>query len=328
MDVNGKTEFGQRFDLLGVSLDCVSGRLEMKLTRKDNLEAELRAILREGRLAPGAAAKLRGKLQFVAGHFAGRHGRAFLAPFAERQHSSSKDCTLSRSLDGAVRSWLHILASDLRPRSLYAPVVPETADVVLFTDGACPDAREWLRDTTLPCLGLAFWKNYRGAKERVFFHNWVVTLEAMAEWEARQTQVSMVELLATVSALEWVCPKAQGKRVTLLVDSEAIEAAIVKGTSSAADHLDLIAILWDVVTYWDVALYVSRVPTDSNPSDGASRGRFESLESRGACWVDTALSRFALSRARWHEELRHRACRNEQNMPASTVTHRLDILTV
>ena len=115
--------------------------------------------------------------------------------------------------------------------------------------------------------------------------------------------------------------KGQGKRVTLLVDSEAIEAAIVKGTSSAADHLDLIAILWDVVTDWDVALFVSRVPTDSNPSDEASRGRFESLESRGACWVDTALSRFALSRARWHVELRHKACRNEQNMPASTVAH-------
>ena len=79
VDVNGKTEFGQGFDLLGVSLDCVSGRLEIKL--------ELRAILREGKLAPGAAAKLRGKLQFVAGHFAGRHGRAFLAPFAERLHT-------------------------------------------------------------------------------------------------------------------------------------------------------------------------------------------------------------------------------------------------
>ena len=134
----------------------------------------IRKFLRKGRLARGAAAKL----QFVAGHFAGRHGRAFLARFAERQQSSSKDCTLSRSLDGAARSWLHILASDLRPHSLCAPVVPETADVVLFTDGACPDAREWLRDTTL-LAWVAFWKNYRGAKERVFFHSWVVTLEAV-----------------------------------------------------------------------------------------------------------------------------------------------------
>ena len=111
VDVNGKTECGQRFDLLGVSLDCVGGRFKLKQTRKDNLEGEL----------PGAAAKLRGKLQFVAGHCAGRHGRAFFTPFQERQYSSSKDCTLSRSLDGAVRSWLHVLASDLRPRSLYAP---------------------------------------------------------------------------------------------------------------------------------------------------------------------------------------------------------------
>ena len=89
-----------------------------------------------------------------------------------------------------------------------------------------------------------------GAPKKEFsFHNWVVTLEAVAEWEARQTQVSMVELLATVSVL------------------------------------DLIAILWDVVTFWDVALFVWRVPTDSNPSNGAGRARFESLESRGACWV-------------------------------------------
>ena len=109
--------------------------------------------------------------------------------------------------------------------------------------------------------------------------------------------------------------------MTLLVDSKTIQAAIVKGTSSAADDLDLGAILWDVVTYWDVTLYVSRVPTDSSPSDGASRGRFGPLESRGACWVDTTLSRFALSRERCHEELRHRACRNGENMPASTVTH-------
>ena len=57
--------------------------------------------------------------------------------------------------------------------------------------------------------------------------------------------------------------------MTLLVDSEATEAANVKGTSPAADHLDLIGILWDVVTCWDVPLYVSRVPTDSDPIDGA-----------------------------------------------------------
>ena len=246
VDVNGKTEFGQRFDLLGVILDCVSGRLEIKQTRKDNLEVELRAILREGKLAPGAAAKLRGKLQFVAGHFAGRHGKAYLAPFAERQYSSSKDCTLSRSLEGAVRSWLHILASEMRPRSLYAPVVSETADVVLFTDGACPVAREWLRDSTLPCLGWeAFWKIYRGVKERVFFHRWVVTLEAMAEW-GNQANPGIHDRAPCRVCVRVGLSKAQGKRVTLLVDSKTIQAAIVKGTSSAADDLDLGAILWDV----------------------------------------------------------------------------------
>ena len=101
------------------------------------------------------------------------------------------------------------------------------------------------------------------------------------------------------------CPKAQGKRLTLFVDSEAIEAAIVKGTSSAADNLDFVAV-------FSGTLYVSRVPVDSNPRDGASRGCFGPSESRGACSVDTALSRSALSRERWHEELRHRICRNEQ----------------
>ena len=51
-------------------------------------------MLREGKVAPGAAAKLRGKLQFVAGHFADTEKHSL--------HPSQKDSTR--------RAKLHIFA--------------------------------------------------------------------------------------------------------------------------------------------------------------------------------------------------------------------------
>ena len=117
-EVNGKIEFGQRFDLLGVSLDCV--------TRKDNLEREL----------PGAAAKLRDELHFVAGRFASRHGRALLHPL---QKDSTRQAKTAHFRGHWTVLYVHGFTSWLQIQGrapLYAPVVPETADVVLLTDGA------------------------------------------------------------------------------------------------------------------------------------------------------------------------------------------------
>ena len=68
----------------------------------------------------------------------------------------------------------------------------------------------------------------------------------------------------------------RSSRVLLLVDSEAVQEALVRGISSIDDVSDLA----------DAELYIDRVPTDANPADGASRGRTNDLESSCAVWVE------------------------------------------
>ena len=63
----------------------------------------------------------------------------------------------------------------------------------------------------------------------------------------------------------------EGKRITLFIESEAAEAALIKGYSARSDISDLAGYMWDLVAKRDIGLHVARVPTDGNPSDGQPR---------------------------------------------------------
>ena len=57
----------------------------------------------------------------------------------------------------------------------------------------------------------------------------------------------------------------------ILIDSEAVEAALVKGYSSKEDLCLLISKFWDEVFDLKVRVFIDRVSTDSNPADWPSR---------------------------------------------------------
>ena len=74
----------------------------------------------------------------------------------------------------------------------------------------------------------------------------------------------------------------KGSRVLLLVDNEAVESSFVKGYSNrCSDLCKLIGVFWELVQKFDLLMYIDRVPTDSNPSDGPSRGKVGQMEDRG-----------------------------------------------
>ena len=98
---------------------------------------------------------------------------------------------------------------------------------------------------------------------------------------------AMVELMAAVVALDHLGPRIRKRYVVLLIDSEAVEAGLIKGYSQEEDMSDFIAVFWDIVLSFDLHLYICKVPTDANPSDGASRGDFDELEGGGAKWVNS-----------------------------------------
>ena len=93
-----------------------------------------------------------------------------------------------------------------------------------------------------PRLGSShfFWLN-----QFFFGHQKFLVLQAprqkvKAQWLDRKTQIVPVEMLAPIIALSTFESRLVGCDVLLFVDSEAVEAALVKGYSSKSDLCDLI----------------------------------------------------------------------------------------
>ena len=65
----------------------------------------------------------------------------------------------------------------------------------------------------------------------------------------------------------------------MLIDSEAALDALIKGYSRSEVVALIVTAFWEIVASHQVNVYLDRVPTDSNISDGMSRSRLEELES-------------------------------------------------
>ena len=77
-----------------------------------------------------------------------------------------------------------------------------------------------------------------------------------------------------------------GKFVLLLIDSEAVLGALVKGYSAREDICELVGVFWDLALELRVSIFLDRVPTDLNPSDLPSRDDLETGRSLGWSTVD------------------------------------------
>ena len=84
---------------------------------------------------------------------------------------------------------------------------------------------------------------------------------------------------------------------------------ICQGIPAKSDINDLAGYMWDLVAKRDIGLYVARVATDVNPSDGPSRADFSELECREAQWVTSQPSTLRLSANEWLKDLDRRVSR-------------------
>ena len=91
----------------------------------------------------------------------------------------------------------------------------------------------------------------------------------------------MIEMLAPVIVNEAFREELRGKKVILFVDSECVEGALVKGYSAKEDLCWLNAVFWQQALDMDALIYIDRVSTDANISDGPSRGRDREVKEGG-----------------------------------------------
>ena len=81
----------------------------------------------------------------------------------------------------------------------------------------------------------------------------------------------MVELFAPVLSLHRFSEHLTNSRTLVMVDSEAVEGALVKGYSSREDLSELVGEFWRKAAEINCTVYICRVPTDANPADVPSR---------------------------------------------------------
>ena len=171
---------------------------------------------------------------------------------------------LNEALAISILEWIHII-ENVTPKSL-AHQESEDIEVIVYTDGYFPDARK--SESEEPRIGgvaLARWH-----QAPVAFST-EIPREVANAWLPRKTQIVMTEALALPVAAETFRSLIGGRNVLWLVDSDPVLGAAVKGHSALEDICSGITAFWEIIREVGASVYLDRIPTDGNLSDGPSR---------------------------------------------------------
>ena len=262
--------------ILGVTFNLEQLVLEIKEQRKQELLETIDSVLESGLLDPGLAGKLKGKLMFGASQLWGKVGRAFFRPLSERQYMKDLHGDRMEINPAIVRSLIYwkklVQRGPPREISLRAE---KSSDVVIFTDGFTPDQR---KDEAGPDrIGAVMFDCRAVAPKQI---SEVIPTAVFDKWLRRKTQIVPIEMIAPILAIQ-TFRDHRNKDVLLLIDSEAVEAALVKGYSSKEDLCELVEIFWELALEYRMNFFIDRVSTDANPADWPSRDLLEIGESAG-----------------------------------------------
>ena len=123
----------------------------------------------------------------------------------------------------------------------------------------------------------------------------IVPKSDQKRWLTRKTQIVPVEMIAAVLTLTTFSDRIKNCDMIILIDSEAVEAALVKGYSSKEDLCLLISKFWDEVFQLKVRVFIDRVSTDSNPADWPSRNDLVTGERSGWATVEAVWPAYLLA---------------------------------
>ena len=246
--------------LLGVSVSIGSFPFLMCVDedRARRLLVELDRVCQNGAISPAEAGSLAGKLQFAASAFYGRVGRAAIAPLFEIQSSKRATRLVSPQLrEGFL--FLAELMQNPHPREYYGNDFSRPSHV-LFTDASgsgrmCGVLFTQGQERPLVVAGQC--------DNRI--------LESLLPREDKQ--ITLLELLAVLHSVAAFSDIIASSDLTIYVDNEGAKGMIVNGFARG-DCLDgtvVASMLWRRIAALHAAVFVDRVPSDSNVADGPTR---------------------------------------------------------
>ena len=290
---------------LGVVFDARALRSERLLfvrpkpSRVTSVVEELHKVLRNNRCGTSQAARLAGKADFINSTLFGRVGRAGLSALKARQYSKNTSQDLTPWLSAGV-SWLAAVLSQAPPRELRLGADSERP-FLLYTDGsaepkaggprvdfrnlppACrlSDLTDMVVGAVLVCPGGEGYYTYAEVPDAV-----------AASWLPKKQMIGQVELFGGALALATWRSMLETTKVIHFVDNDSATAALIKGYSPKADSAAIVGDYWLLAAKHKILIYVDRVESKSNISDGPSRRDFALMQIMGLEWSLPCLDLF------------------------------------
>ena len=260
--------------------------VKAKPSRVTGLKITIEDILQKGILTPSVAASVVGKFGFLCSTLFGKVGRFASLGVRAREHSSSSDQKIDHHLETSLRLMMEFI-STCRPREVHMGSAP--SPMILYTDASdVPD-----REPRFIVGGVLI--DRRDGQAKMSHFHWPVPQSMVARWIPKQTYMGQLEILAGPIALATWEDSLTRVRCIHFVDNDAASASLVKGYSPKSDSCELAGAYWLQAAKTATDLYVDRVESKSNLSDGPSRLEFHTLRALGSASVSPVIPSFLTS---------------------------------
>ena len=265
-------QFSCKATVLGVEVDFSQANKDRilignKVGRLEEVKDLLGDVIKKGSLTSRECSRLLGRLQYFDSFVMGRDGRLAMTELRANIQSDSKTATLTAEAKTSLGLMLDRLESG-RPREL--PCSFESQPVLVFTDGASEQDVNTIG-------GLLF---VDGTFRYFACHAPDGLIDA---WKTISKHViAMVELYGVVVARFLWKKYLRGRKSIAFVDNESAKEALVKGSSHNLHFRNLLPQFEMAEKENRSWMWISRVPSASNPGDGPSRGDVTFAEALGA----------------------------------------------
>ncbi len=248
-----------------------------KESRVRNLEKLIDEILQTGSLSATQAASLVGKFNFLCSTLFGKVGRCATLPLRKRQYSTSDASFLTET----IRTSLQVMKTLLRESPSRQISLIEQPPCLLYTDASDVPGR-----SPQQVLGAYLFDPVDGNQS---FSSSEVPPHFVELWQQRKSYMGQLEILAAFFGLSAWEAQLVDRKILLFVDNDSAASNIVRGYSPLLDSGALAGAFWVLASSMRASVYIDRVESKSNPSDGPSRLDFSLMTRWRANWTEPNL---------------------------------------